>query len=189
MIEDLLDVDRLASGLVEANRVPHDLVGLIRRVVADCVPPDRQVEVDLEFAVASVDVAKIERAVHNLLANAHRHSPPDGVIRITLATADVNILLTVSDQGSGIAEGHADRIFEPFVQGPERVDGAQPGTGLGLVLARELVGFPGGSVTASNLASGGAAFEVRLPNDSGCQTTSRTRCRPPLPCHGPLNTG
>lgn len=167
LIEDLLDVDRLSSGLIEANRVPHDLVGLIRRVVDDGVPQDRRVEFDLEPTVASLDVAKIERVVHNLVANAHRHSPPGGAIRIELVTAGDDVVLSVRDQGPGIAEGYAERIFEPFVQGPERVDAAQPGTGLGLALVRELVGLHGGSVSAANMASGGAIFEVRLPSDLG----------------------
>lgn len=85
------------------------------------------------------------------------------MIRIGLATHGDDIVLRVSDQGEGIAEGYAERIFEPFVQGPERVHAAQPGTGLGLALVREPVGLHGGSVSASNMASGGAIFDVRLP--------------------------
>lgn len=165
LIEDLLDVDRLTSGLVEANRAPHDVKGLVERVVADCVPEGRHLDLDLEPTVAAVDAAKIERVVQNLVANALRHSPPDGVIRVGLTTDEHGVLLTVRDQGAGIAEGYTERIFEPFVQGPERANSAQPGTGLGLALVRELVELHGGSVTASNLASGGAAFEVRLPSD------------------------
>lgn len=171
LIEDLLDVDRLAIGLVEANRAPHDLVGLVQRVVDDSVPPDRAVRLDLEPTVASIDAAKIERVVHNLVANAHRQCPPEGAIRVGLCTDDDDVVLSVSDQGSGIAEGYAERIFEPFVQGPERAGSAQPGTGLGLALVRELVALHG-SVSASNMASGGARFEVRLPADLDAEVTA-----------------
>lgn len=164
LITDLLDVDRLSSGLVSANRQLHDLRPLVLRVVDELEIPDRNVLTDLESVVVDVDAAKIERVVTNLIANAARHTETGGTVWVHLSRDVDTILLRVSDDGSGIDPDYLEHIFEPFVQGPERHNDAKPGTGLGLSLARELVRLHGGHITATNRSPRGAAFEVRLPD-------------------------
>ena len=163
LIDDLLDVDRLTEGLVTANRRPHDLEQLVRRVVADQEVGDHHLELDLDPCIAEVDPPKFERVVANLLANAVRHTPPGGTIRIGLHRHPAALVLEVEDDGIGIDPSYLEHIFEPFVQGPDQQHAPQPGTGLGLTLARELVGLHQGRLTASNRPDGGARFEVVLP--------------------------
>ncbi len=163
LVTDLLDVDRLASGLVVANRARQDLAPLVERVVREVEVGDRAVELDLQPVVADIDGPKIERVVANLVSNAARYSPPGGTVWVTLGAANDRAMLRVTDQGPGIPQGYEQRIFEPFVQGPERRGDAQPGTGLGLTLVREFVTLHGGQVRATTLPGRGSCLEVVLP--------------------------
>gem|GEM_PF-6420506 len=165
LVTDLLDVDRLASGLVSAAREPHDLRELVLRSVAEVDTGERHVQLDLVPVHAEVDGPKLERVVVNLVANATRHTPPGTTITVRLRGDETagQALLQVRDDGPGIDPGYLEVLFEPFVQGPERHQDASPGTGLGLSLARELARLHGGELTAHNVEPRGALFEVRIP--------------------------
>lgn len=167
LIDDLLDVDRLTSGLVTANLAPHDLEQLVYRVVAEQDLSNHQLELELDPVVTAVDPPKFERVVANLVANAARHTPHGGVISVRLSREQAGTVLVVEDTGEGIDASYLEHIFEPFVQGPTQQHAPQPGTGLGLTLAKELVVLHHGSLTASNLPGGGARFEVRLADPGG----------------------
>ena len=92
----------------------------------------------------------LDRAVTNLLGNAHKFSPPSKPIEVSLADRKV----TVRDHGPGFAAADLDRVFDRFY----RADDArsQPGSGLGLAIVRQIAEQHGGSVAASNVADGGA---------------------------------
>jgi signal transduction histidine kinase len=165
LIEDLLDVDRLASGLVTAYREPHDLVELVHRVIDGQPLAGRYLDVDLQPITASVDPVKLERVVANLLANAVRHRPAGARVRITVRRTDGATLLVVEDDGPGVDPTYLEQTFEPFVQAPAQHDAPQPGTGLGLTLTREFVALHGGRITATNRPGGGIRFEVVLPDE------------------------
>jgi len=164
LITDLLDVDRLSSGLVTANRQPHDLDQLVHRVIDQQDLTGRHLDVDLDTIRAEVDPPKLERAVANLLANAVRHTPTGATIHIGLHRRADATVLVVADDGPGIDPDYLDQVFEPFVQGPEQHHTPQPGTGLGLSLVRELITLHDGTITAHNRPEGGARFEITLPD-------------------------
>ncbi len=163
LITDLLDVDRLASGMVTANCQQHDVRDLVLRVLAEVDDGGRHLETDLALVSAHVDAPKVERVVANLVWNALRHCPVGGTVKVTLERTGGSLLLRVEDDGPGIDPDYLELIFEPFVQGPDRHRDAKPGTGLGLALAREFVRLHDGEITAANRPEGGARFEVRLP--------------------------
>lgn len=163
VVSDLLDVDQLTTGLVRAATRPLPLAQLVRAVLEATPVSDRRVELALTELVVPGDLAKLERVVANLLANAVRHTQPGGWIGIRTEELADAVLLVVEDDGDGLPLGFEERIFEPFVQGPDRRADARPGTGLGLTLVREYVGLHGGSVTAQTRPEGGARFTVRLP--------------------------
>jgi signal transduction histidine kinase len=171
-VSDLLDVDQLTTGLIRAATRPLPFAQLVRTVLAATPVADREVRVDLTELVVPGDLAKLERIVANLLSNAVRHTTPGGCIGIRTEEAGDAALLVVEDDGDGLPAGLEERIFEPFVQGPERRDDARPGTGLGLTLVREYVALHGGSVTAETRAEGGARFTVRLPLDPDADSPS-----------------
>src|SRR3954471_16720567 len=100
---------------------------------------------------------RLARAINNLLDNAARHSPPGGVVEVTVGPAGV----MVRDHGDGIAAEDLDRLFERFYRGA----GARgrPGTGLGLAIVRQVADAHGGRASAANAPGGGAVFELGLP--------------------------
>ncbi len=163
VVSDLLDVDQLTTGLVRATTRPLPLAQVVRMVLDATPLPDRRVETDLTEVVVPGDLAKLERIATNLLANAVRHTGTGGCIQIRTGETADHALLVIEDDGDGLPDGWEERVFEPFVQGPDRRRDARPGTGLGLTLVREYATLHGGTVTAANRTDGGARFTVQLP--------------------------
>ncbi len=118
-----------------------------------------------ETALTSAEVtgrpAALESAVLNILDNAAKWSPPDGVVTVTLTTGGDRALVVVQDQGPGIAEADLPHVFERFY----RADTARalPGSGLGLAIAQQVVTRHGGRIEAGNADEGGARFVLTLP--------------------------
>ena len=98
----------------------------------------------------------------NLLDNAAKWSPADGTVRVRL----VDGVLTVDDEGSGIAEADRPHVFERFYRAEE--SRAMPGSGLGLAIVRQVVDRHGGRIEASESPGGGARFTLWLPGVAGC---------------------
>ena len=165
LITELLDIDRLTSGLTTARREPVRLDRAVRAAVDGVATNGCAVHVGLTPVTLTGDVAKLERIVEHLLSNALRHAGSDGRVTITLTVADGEARLVVEDDGDGIPSGYEERIFEPFVQGPNRHDAAQPGAGLGLTWVRGFTALHHGRVQAGNRPEGGARLCVTLPVD------------------------
>jgi PAS domain S-box-containing protein len=163
LIEDLLDVDRLEAGIVEPHRAEHALHEVVEQIAVEQELGGRRLELDLDPVVAHVDRPKVERIVANLLANAVRHTPQDTTISVVLRAHGEVVQLIVEDDGPGIDPEVRERIFEPFVQGPESASHPSPGTGLGLTLVRELAELHGGRAHVTDRPGGGTRFEVALP--------------------------
>jgi PAS domain S-box-containing protein len=104
-------------------------------------------------------------ALKALVANAIQYSPPDTVIALAGRRADVGIELIVRDHGAGVPEDETDRIFDKGYRA--RNAAGRPGSGLGLYMARSVVEVHGGSLSARNLAAGGAEFRIWLPARGG----------------------
>jgi two-component system sensor histidine kinase MtrB len=124
-------------------------------------------ESDFEFtlrggdAFATIDEARVQQVLTNLLENARHHG--GGAVAVEVAQEDGEGVVRVSDEGPGIPPADLERVFHRFY----RVDRSRsrPGTGLGLAIAKHLVALHSGTVRAWNRAEGGATFEVRLPVD------------------------
>jgi CheY-like chemotaxis protein/anti-sigma regulatory factor (Ser/Thr protein kinase) len=110
------------------------------------------------------DRARIEQILSNLLDNAVKFTPAGKTIRVAVAPEGEDALLTVSDEGAGLAPGSAERMFDLFVQGERGLDRAAGGLGVGLALVKRLTELHGGTVAASSAGAGrGTTFVVRLP--------------------------
>jgi signal transduction histidine kinase len=134
----------------------------IRAWIQDCVTPFKNavaeltIKVDPEGMEWSFDEQQLSRALHNLMANAVQHTPPDGWVEVTATMENGQLELSVEDSGVGVSDELKEKIFEPFVSSrPE-------GSGLGLAIAREIVEAHGGSLRCAN-GRKGARFEIRLP--------------------------
>jgi two-component system sensor histidine kinase HydH len=154
-LEDLTTslLDFVRDGPIE--RAPIAADELVARSLED-LPRDR-VDVKTETTKPMVvDQGRLARALHNLVDNAHKASPDEGRVELSITTEQNDIVITVRDHGPGIPPDSA--IFEPFVTTRVR------GTGLGLPVARRIAEQHDGTLTAANDPSGGAVFTLRFPH-------------------------
>jgi signal transduction histidine kinase/PAS domain-containing protein len=170
LVDDLLDVSRIARGKVELRSAPLDLAIAIHKAVETTSPlfehKSHQLRLSLPDAQLPVfgDEARLSQVVVNLLSNAARYTPAHGHIELTARQVGDGIELAVRDDGIGIPPEILPRVFELFVQAPQRSDRREGGLGLGLTLVRNLVAMHGGQVSAHSLGHGqGSEFVVRLP--------------------------
>jgi PAS domain S-box-containing protein len=172
MVADLLDLDRLARGIVEPRLYPTDVGALVTRVVGDSdLAASRRVLVETEEVVVNVDAAKVERIVENLLANTARHTPDDTRVWIRVERAEGGALIVVEDDGPGIAAAHREAVFEPFRQGPDAPEHS-PGVGVGLTLVARFAELMGGRAWVQERQGGGASFRVYLADGPSTVTAA-----------------
>lgn len=147
---------------MEATAV--DAAGIIEEVLAASPPPaGTEVVVDVEPFTLAADRRQLSEIVTNLVVNAYQ-AAPGGTVRITLRAEGNAARLVVQDDGPGIAEAVAGRLFEPFVTTKHS------GTGLGLAIVQRLVAAHGGEVRCENLETRGARFTVLLPQEAAVVT-------------------
>ena len=164
LLGDLLDLDRLQRGIVSPQRRLVNLAELVERGVGETENPrDRAVHVDVEPIDVSVDAAKVERIIENLVSNAIRHTPPEASVWVTANGKDGGVLLVVEDDGPGIPDDLKAEVFEPFRQAPGSAVEHSPGVGVGLSLVKRFAELHGGRAWVEDRLGGGASFRVFLP--------------------------
>jgi len=159
LLNDLLDVDRLRHGRLRVEFEHADLAELVRGVVAGR-HDTRTIGVQAESVHASVDPAKFERIVDNLLANAERHTPAGSPIEVSVAPNGAGALLRVDDRGPGVPDDEKEAIFQAFTRGSE-VEAT--GVGVGLALVAQFAALHGGRAWVEDNPGGGASFRVLFP--------------------------
>lgn len=162
LLDDLLDVDRFTRGLIEPDRLPTDVTGLIERMLDALDLGDHYVELDLAPITMDLDTSWMERIVVDLLRNVVRHTPPETRVWIRTIATSRGMQLTVDDNGPGIPESDRDRLIQPFQQGTSSAASAQPGTGVGLSLVNAVAQMHGGTLRISDSPAGGARVIVTL---------------------------
>ena len=171
IIGDLLDLARVEGGGGEWKREPVSVSSLFERVLHRHDPALRRKGITLEQSIApdvstvTGDSNRLEQAIQNLAANAVRHTPEGGTIRLSAQRVDDGVELAVEDSGPGIPEDHLPRIFDRFYKVDfSRTGTALPsGSGLGLSIVQAIIKRHGGTIGASNGESGGARFRILLP--------------------------
>ena len=167
MISDLLDISRIVAGQLVLERRPCDLVWLIRAVVerATGITGDHRVSVTVEgdIPVLEVDPGRVEQVLDNLLANAARYGYPETDIRVELARRDGEVVVSVANQGEGIAPADMPRLFERFYRGPRARAQRKEGLGLGLYISKGLVEAHGGRIWAESIPGRTTTVSFALP--------------------------
>jgi signal transduction histidine kinase/ActR/RegA family two-component response regulator len=168
LIEDLLDVSRIAANRLRMAREPIKLADVVEAAL-DAVRPQAVAKgVDIETALTDRapvlgDPRRLEQVIWNLAWNAVKFTPASGRVRVQLVRDGGEAILSVSDTGVGISSEFLPHVFEWFRQGDGKSQ-SQAGLGLGLGIVRHLVQLHGGSVHAESGGEGhGATFTVRLP--------------------------
>ncbi|HEY0476164.1 MAG TPA: ATP-binding protein [Kofleriaceae bacterium] len=185
LVEDLLDVSRIARGKIDLERSRFELAAAIDDAI-ELVRPlidERKhalaVEVDPALAVDG-DRARVVQIVSNLLTNAAKYTPAGGRIELVATRRGDDAVLRCTDTGIGIPAKLLPRIFEPFVQDDATLDRARGGLGLGLAIVHSLVTLHGGAVTVASDGPGhGATFTVTLPAPGSVAVAPRPAARGP----------
>ena len=165
LINDLLNFSRYQSGLQKLELAPCALDELFERAAARFAEQAaaKQIELvcELEPPLPRIqaDIAQIDRVLDNLLHNAIRHTASGGRIRLHARRHAERVIISVEDNGEGIAYGQQGRIFEPFVQ----VGRKKGGAGLGLALCKEIVQLHGGRMGVFSRPGQGTQFYMALP--------------------------
>jgi two-component system phosphate regulon sensor histidine kinase PhoR len=102
-------------------------------------------------------------ALVNLLANAHKYSPPEAPIRVSASTEGRNLRIAVSDEGVGIPRREHRNIFKKFYRVDERLSSEAEGSGLGLAIVRHVVQGHGGRIEVESEPGMGSTFTIILP--------------------------
>ncbi|WP_201169326.1 KinB sensor domain-containing domain [Pseudomonas sp. S31] len=165
LINDLLNFSRYQSGLQKLELAPCAIDELLDRAQLRFAEQAGNKQIELVKALEGplpriqADVAQLDRVLDNLLHNAIRHTPSGGHIRLHARRHAERVIISVEDNGEGIAYGQQGRIFEPFVQ----VGRKKGGAGLGLALCKEIVQLHGGRMGVFSRPGQGTQFYMALP--------------------------
>jgi signal transduction histidine kinase/FixJ family two-component response regulator len=168
LVEDLMDISRLATGKLRLELELLDLCAVVDRAIETWRHGDTRPEVRVTRrgtpAWVRIDRSRVEQILVNLLENAAKFSPKGGAIDVDVRTDDEHAVLEVRDQGQGIAAEDLALVFETFYQGTQSLHRPQGGLGLGLALVKRLAELHGGRVQAHSDGEGlGTTMTVRLP--------------------------
>ena len=177
VIQDLLDVSRIITGKLELAPAPTDLRAVVDSVIESMGPnaTAKGVRLDVRLPDAPCpvygDYDRLRQVVQNLLSNALKFTPAQGVVIVRIDQESAAFHLTVSDTGIGISPRFLPHVFERFRQADASTTRGYGGLGLGLAIVKELVEQHGGSVGASSSGPGfGSTFTVTLPRFAGVPT-------------------
>ena len=170
MLEQLLDVSRAISGKLELRLAPAQLAGVLGAAL-DVVRPEAEEKkvritshLDGGLPLVLVDPERLQQVVINLMSNAIKFSPENGIVDVELRRDDGCAEIVVQDRGIGIKREFLPYVFERFRQADGNGRSANRGLGLGMSIARDIVERHGGTITADSDGEGkGATFTVRLP--------------------------
>jgi CheY-like chemotaxis protein/anti-sigma regulatory factor (Ser/Thr protein kinase) len=170
LIEDLVDVSRIAGGKLNLEVRPIDLMPVVSAAV-DIVRPAAnargiQIQISAEEGLGPVsgDPARLQQIIWNLLSNAVKFTSRDGWVYVSLHRSESSAELVVRDTGMGIDPDFLPSVFERFRQAESPIIRSHRGLGLGLAIVRHLTELHGGTVSAESPGEGqGATFTIRIP--------------------------
>jgi PAS domain S-box-containing protein len=170
LIEELLDLSRIASGKMKIEESVVNMVDVVKETV-DSVRPavsDKHLRIELDLSTDIPDIQgdkeRLRQVVLNLLSNAIKFTPAGGRIHVEVNGTPWEVRVAVQDTGQGIREDFLPYVFDEFRQGDMSPARKKTGLGLGLSIARRLVELHHGSIKADSPGPGcGATFVVKLP--------------------------
>lgn len=165
LINDLLNFSRYQNGLQKLALAPVSIEDMLEEARQRFEEKAHEQNIVLSIETQEplprlhADRAQLERVLDNLMDNALRHTPENGLIRLQARRHGERVIISVEDNGEGIAYGQQGRIFEPFVQ----VGRKKGGAGLGLALCKEIVQLHGGRMGVYSRPGQGTQFYMALP--------------------------
>ena len=189
LVDDLLEVSRITRGIIEVKKEPLDLTAIVKAAVETSRPVldslRHEIKMDLEANQICVagDAVRLTQVFANLLNNAAKYTNHGGLITISSRQENGEAVVSVRDNGIGIAPNLLSQVFDMFMQVDRSTRRSQGGLGIGLTLVKSLVAMHGGSVEARSEGPGlGSEFIVRLPLlEESAMPAETTRRITPLP--------
>jgi two-component system CheB/CheR fusion protein len=170
LVEDLLDISRVAQGKVSLHREPLELGEIIEQAAETVQPLVREkshrliVSKPFSSIHVSGDRARLVQCIGNILHNAVKYTDPGGEIEVRVQLEGADVTIDVRDNGGGIAPELLPHVFDLFVQSERALDRTHGGLGIGLSVVQHLIERHGGTVSAASDGVGrGSTFSVRLP--------------------------
>jgi len=160
LVDDLFEFSRLNAGDFGWTTEAVPLAGIVAemmqaiRLEADARRVALRADIAADLRPAQANPEQLGRVLANLLANAIRHTPPDGTVLVRAHQRNGSAEIEVSDTGEGIAAADQGRVFEPFYRGGSEAARTTTGSGLGLAIARTIVEAHGGSIWLAEARSG-----------------------------------
>jgi signal transduction histidine kinase len=169
LIEDLLDMEKIETGVLRFTLKEQPLLPLVEQAMASACAFAMTHAVDLRLArdparvSAAVDASRFLQLMTNLLSNAAKFSPPDSTVEVVILRHEEWARIEIRDRGPGIPATVRPRIFSKFCQGDSSDSRRQGGTGLGLAISKAIVEQMGGTIGFDSRAGHGTTFFFELP--------------------------
>ncbi|HEU4389047.1 MAG TPA: ATP-binding protein [Blastocatellia bacterium] len=167
LIQNLLEMARIEAGELRVARQWESVEELIDSVLLRCEPALRSHRIEANsldvLPLVKIDARLISQALANLIDNAAKYSPATSEIALNVRIEHGTLIVSIADEGEGIAPDELELVFEKFYRGKRSDTGRREGTGLGLAIARGIVGAHGGKIWAENGAGRGARFVFSIP--------------------------
>ena len=180
LVAELRDLSLAQVNQLELHRQPVQVNELLERAAAMIQPllEEKRLTIEKDLApdvpVLQLDPDRLNQVVYNLLNNAIRYTKTGTLITVGTALEGGSVVITIADQGPGIAQADLPHIFEQFYRSDKARARASGSSGIGLALAKSFVENQGGTLSAENRSEGGAKFVIRFPlsvpqaSDSPC---------------------
>ncbi len=167
LTNQLLDLARLEAGFFTVERLPGDLAAYLQTLAGPFVAAAERADISFSVhvppkpVVVAFDPDHLDKVFANLVSNALKFTPAGGAVVLRLHVTAERAVVTVEDTGRGIAPRHLPHIFDRFFQGSKSE--MQPGTGIGLSLARQIAELHGATIDVESTEGVGSTFTVRMP--------------------------
>jgi len=169
LIDDILDLSKVEAGKMELNPEEFSMPETFREIEATLKPLALKRNIKMvwgkesELKIIRADRTKFKQILYNLIDNAIKFSPQNGLIKIDTQTSEDNISISVTDSGPGISTADQKNLFEPFSQLGKFESREQSGTGLGLVIVKKFVELHGGKIWLESMPGKGSKFSFMIP--------------------------
>ncbi|HUV85603.1 MAG TPA: HAMP domain-containing sensor histidine kinase [bacterium] len=170
MLDEMLELTALEGREIELNYDVVDVAALCRDALAEYEPRAKVFKVKLNPVQAEGELPKVEcdpelitRVIANLVSNAVKYNKPGGEVDVSLSAREGNLRVAVADTGTGIPKADFAKVFTRFYRAPEVRQRKIAGTGLGLVIAKNIVELHGGEMSFTSRAGRGSTFRFTIP--------------------------
>ncbi|MEE9457925.1 MAG: HAMP domain-containing sensor histidine kinase [bacterium] len=170
MLDEMLELTALEGREIELSYEVADVAALCRDVLAEYEPRAEVFKVTLNSIITEGDLPKVEcdpelttRVIANLVSNAVKYNNPGGEVTVSVSARDGDLRVAVADTGTGIPEADFGKVFKRFYRAPEVRQRKIAGTGLGLVIAKNIVDLHGGEMSFASRVGHSSTFWFTIP--------------------------